>query len=142
MKDLKASDPRWIGAWWLGYVCFFGLFLICGIALILFPKKMIRSSLKRQKSIKDGHLPASDNKVEYTLKGYLKQTLKLCTNKIFMLISIGMAIKTFYGAGLITFLAKFLVLKFGVLPQNAGIILGALLLPSLTGKSLSLDTSL
>ena len=44
--SLTPRDPRWLGAWWLGFLAFGALALISGIPLIFFPKKM-----RRQKEI-------------------------------------------------------------------------------------------
>ncbi|XP_041484537.1 solute carrier organic anion transporter family member 2A1-like [Lytechinus variegatus] len=32
-------DPRWIGAWWLGYLVYAGLFILLALPYFLFPKK-------------------------------------------------------------------------------------------------------
>lgn len=129
--NLTLRDPRWIGAWWLGFVSLFGMFIITGFLLVLFPRKMKNGRFKREKSIQDGHMPSSDDQVNYTIKGYVKECFKICFNKVFMLSVFGITVKTLYAVGLAAFLAKILVLKFGVPQEKAGIWLGVILLPTM-----------
>lgn len=39
---MSPRDPRWLGAWWLGFLVFGGAGLFVGIPLIFFPKAMHR----------------------------------------------------------------------------------------------------
>lgn len=95
---------------------------------------MKNGRFKREKSIQDGHMPSSDDQVNYTIKGYVKECFKICFNKVFMLSVFGITVKTLYAVGLAAFLAKILVLKFGVPQEKAGIWLGVILLPTMISK--------
>ena len=118
----------------MGYLCFFGFFLIVGLVLILFPKQMKnKHTIKRQKSIKMGHLPG-EQQVNFSFKGYLRSMVSLCKNKVFMLAVLGITVKMLYTIGLFTFLIKILILKFGVQASTAGKTLGIIMAPSLVGK--------
>lgn len=37
---MTPRDPRWLGAWWLGFVIFGAAGIIVGLPLIFFPKRM------------------------------------------------------------------------------------------------------
>ena len=91
--------------------------------------------LKREKSIKMGHLPAQD-KLEYTIRGYFLSTFSLCKNKVFMLAVLGITVRMLYTIGLISFFIKFLIIKFGVEPAKAGQTFGAIMVPSLIGMTI------
>ncbi|XP_025078215.1 solute carrier organic anion transporter family member 3A1-like isoform X2 [Pomacea canaliculata] len=40
--DLKTSDPRWVGAWWLGFLVAGLIAMATAIPLVCFPRRMIR----------------------------------------------------------------------------------------------------
>lgn len=75
-----ASDPRWIGAWWLGPVIIGSLMLLSSIAMFSFPKQL-RSNKAQQKQAgaiteKEGESKAAAAEPEEkpSLKGmYLKK---------------------------------------------------------------------
>lgn len=37
---IDSSDPRWVGAWWLGLVIISGLLILASIAMFAFPKRL------------------------------------------------------------------------------------------------------
>eukprot|EP00111_Clytia_hemisphaerica_P005496 TCONS_00015937-protein len=130
-EGVAIGDPRWVGAWWLGYVAFFGIFIIAGFFLFLFPKRLnSKQAKKREKSIKMGQLPGEEQ-MKFTFKGYLKSMFSLCKNRVFMLIVFGTTVRMLYTIGMFTFLIKILILKFGVAPSKAGQSLGFIMMPSL-----------
>jgi len=92
--------------------------------------------MKREKSIKLGQLPA-ESEMNYTFKGYLESMLGLCKNKVFMLTVFGATVKLLYTIGMVTFLIKILILKFGIEPSKAGQTLGMIMIPSLIRTYLS-----
>ena len=38
--DITPSDPRWIGAWWLGFLVFGSFAVVFSIPLMCFPRRM------------------------------------------------------------------------------------------------------
>jgi hypothetical protein len=42
--DMNPQDPRWIGAWWLGFVIFGIVSLFLALPLALFPKQLKMSA--------------------------------------------------------------------------------------------------
>ena len=46
-----ASDPRWVGAWWLGYLIFPCLVLSAGIFIAPFPRTMPRTWEREEEAI-------------------------------------------------------------------------------------------
>ena len=132
---LRSNDPRWIGAWWLGFVSFFGVMIISGALLFLFPKKMMKKGqLKRNLSIQEGQLPSLDGNIQYTVKGLLIQSLRILRNKAFVLTILAVSVKLLYIFGLVTFVAKILILKFGVSHLKASLFVTAIYLPGVIRK--------
>ena len=132
--NLTEKDPRWIGAWWLGFVSISGLFFISGGLLLLFPKEMKSGRQKRLQALKKGELPSSDNSIQYTIKGYIMASIKICFNKVLMLAIAAVTIKMVYIIGLASFLIKILVVKFGVPSYKASMILGVRMIPTMICK--------
>lgn len=44
--DLTPSDPRWVGAWWGGFIICGGLLLMLSVPFLAFPKKLIKEQKK------------------------------------------------------------------------------------------------
>lgn len=42
--DMSTKDPRWIGAWWLGFLVFGIMALLVAFPIILFPRKLKEKS--------------------------------------------------------------------------------------------------
>ena len=53
-----------------------------------------------------GHLPSVDCDVSFTVRGYVKQFEKMYSNKVFMLVVLGMGVQSMYGAGVWGFVIK------------------------------------
>lgn len=45
--NMSPRDPRWLGAWWLGFLIFGGSGLLVGIPLIFFPKHMRKQDVEK-----------------------------------------------------------------------------------------------
>ena len=132
--QLTQHDPRWVGAWWLGFVSLFGILIVSGTLLLFFPKKMKNGQVKRTLSIKEGHLPSSDHNIQFNLKGFIIESIKILFNKAFVLSVLAVSVKLLYAAGLIAFIGKLLILKFGVSDFESSIFLGAIFIPGLIRK--------
>ena len=65
--DFGPGDPRWIGAWWMGFVLQGILLVIFTIPIALFPRK-----LPSQKDIKKVDVDASDDGLKEILTGKLR----------------------------------------------------------------------
>ena len=134
--NITQKDPRWVGAWWLASVVFSIFLFLSSILLIMFPKEMVEGKKKRQKAIAEGKIPGADQQLEYNLKGMLRTTYKLLTNKTFIFAVLGVTTKTLLGVGIGAFFTKLIILKFGASPAKAGVIVGASLIPGMFCKYL------
>lgn len=41
---MSPRDPRWVGAWWLGFVLFGALSIIVAIPLFFFPRTLVKET--------------------------------------------------------------------------------------------------
>ena len=83
--------------------------------------------------MKAGDIRKDDKSIQYTFKGFLGATLKLCKNKLLMLIIMALTTRSIFIIGMVSFLVKILILKFGVAPLKASTALGIILTPPFTG---------
>lgn len=65
---ITAKDPRWIGAWWIGYLVIgFGLFL-SALPMLFFPKKIRSAAIETRRE----KAPASKPTLQSELTGTRK----------------------------------------------------------------------
>ena len=68
------------------------------------------------------------------MKDILKATLNLLRNKTFMFASLGLSIELLFGAALVGFFAKVVILKFGGSISEVALYSGVVFLPSSTSR--------
>jgi hypothetical protein len=132
--NLTANDPRWIGAWWLGFVIFGILIFILSILLLGFPRELPGAKEMREEQIKKGNIRKVKNSEKPTLKRILPELRDLLTNGTFMFNTLGVTATVFYFGAVIPFYPKILSLKFRLLSEKIGYILGTLLVPCTASK--------
>ena len=89
---ITTQDPRWLGAWWLGWIILAILLFIFASVIALFPKTLPRAAarkvlaLERNKSAtnvkgdQEPELPASISDMLRTFKRLLTNTTLMCNN--------------------------------------------------------------
>ncbi|XP_034650186.1 solute carrier organic anion transporter family member 74D-like [Drosophila subobscura] len=80
---ISREDPRWLGAWWLGWLILSGLSLIAAMVLFMFPKELPSS---RQRRLKNRQ---TDSKTETNIKelsfaDMLRSIKRLAANKVYV----------------------------------------------------------
>ena len=59
--NLTPTDPKWVGAWWLGFILIFVLSMICGLLICIFPAKMSDNNAKNEKKTNIAEQNQDDN---------------------------------------------------------------------------------
>ena len=131
--NLTPKDPRWIGAWWLGFLVFGLLFIFLAIAILGFPSSLPGAKERRQKYIREGIVNKKSSKKEAKLKEILPEFKSLLVNWTFLFNSLGVSAALMFGGGLIPFLGKILQLKFDLDVVSNGYVLSVTLLPTILG---------
>lgn len=88
---ISQEDPRWLGAWWLGWILLSCVTLFCAFCISLFPRELPRARLRR--IISETDLKCDNNKIETneikkdsSNNSDMFETFKrVLSNKIFML---------------------------------------------------------
>ncbi|CAI4226253.1 unnamed protein product [Auanema sp. JU1783] len=118
---LTASDPTWIGAWWIGFLIIGTVTLFPSIFLFLFPsgKSKVSTGEEGQKSndlvFFDKHKEKSkDESLLEKAKGFTKSYKEVMGTKIYLGAAFGRIVDILAFKGYIVFLPKYLENHFGI----------------------------
>ncbi|XP_046584239.1 solute carrier organic anion transporter family member 2A1-like [Haliotis rubra] len=117
--SLTPQDPRWIGAWWLGFLVFGGVSVVTAVPLFFFPKK-----------IKGRQFVPSDDDKEQTFCGKVKDLplslFRVVSNPVYTVNNLAMVTGTIAAVGLISFGAKYLETIFNIPAWKSNLFLGVI----------------
>lgn len=117
---IDSSDPRWVGAWWLGLVIISGFLILASIAMFAFPRKLPNA--------KPLHRPQKpiivDKKQNPSIRDFPKTVKRLLKNDILMFRTASSVLHILPIAGLYTFLPKYLESQFRLPTPTANMISG------------------
>ncbi|XP_037817048.1 solute carrier organic anion transporter family member 74D [Lucilia sericata] len=119
-----ASDPRWIGAWWLGPVVIGSLMLLSSIAMFSFPKQL-RGKKSAPGAAKEKSVAAKEPvepEEKPRLKDFPKTVKRQLSNDILMFRTASCVFHLLPIAGLYTFLPKYLETQFRLAPYDANMV--------------------
>ncbi|XP_034291762.1 solute carrier organic anion transporter family member 2B1 [Pantherophis guttatus] len=135
------KDPRWVGAWWLGFIFAASTVALASIPYFFFPREMPKEDEAARKNIGDMTKEEVAEKLKdktpeeegFTLFQFIKMfpvvLLRNLKNPIFVMVVFAMVNLSAMIAGLSTFLAKFLEQQFTLSASVANMILGAVNIP-------------
>ncbi|KAJ8308424.1 hypothetical protein KUTeg_013298 [Tegillarca granosa] len=127
-------DPRWVGAWWLGFVITAVLFFLVAIPILGYPKNLPGTAKIREARITDEQRErkaAKANDKRPIIQKFLdfpKAIFQLIKIPTFLLIVFGACAETLIIGGLAAFAPKVLEEKFDSNPGDAGLIMGGVTL--------------
>lgn len=84
------KDPRWLGAWWMGWIVFATLLFITSITTMMFPKELPRSAVRKrvlQEKIRRGLREPKTGEVQETkasLQDMIVTYKRVFQNKTYM----------------------------------------------------------
>uniref|UniRef100_A0A672LAH3 Solute carrier organic anion transporter family member n=1 Tax=Sinocyclocheilus grahami TaxID=75366 RepID=A0A672LAH3_SINGR len=136
-SDLKNDDPRWVGAWWLGFLIAATLLLLTSLPYLFFPRKMSREEIveapvepSTEKMMEDKK-PKSETKEEVSLTEFLKSfpkiVMRTLRNPIYLLVVLAQVNLAAMVAGLATFMGKFIERQFAQTASFSNLMMGELL---------------
>lgn len=131
--NLTPSDPRWVGAWWLGYFCGGLLLLLTSFAIVAYPREMPGTKEKRARAIRDGKVNKSNNKLHGRLSEIIPATKTLVCNAVYISNTLALTGTALVVTGLAPFISKFLQSQFGASTADAGIFAGVVIIPGTAG---------
>ncbi|XP_071781182.2 solute carrier organic anion transporter family member 2A1-like [Centroberyx gerrardi] len=106
-KDLMPSDPRWVGAWWMGLLVTSGCLALASIPFFFFPQDQVQTPKTDGESLKcDPKNSESQSLIDF-LKEFPGVVLKVLLRPAFLLLIVCQCCFFFCITGLFTFLTKF-----------------------------------
>ncbi|XP_058161938.1 solute carrier organic anion transporter family member 2B1 isoform X2 [Dasypus novemcinctus] len=157
--SLTSKDPRWVGAWWLGFLISAGTVALAAIPYFFFPREMPKEKyelcfLRRGSAVsaspagkgedtpseknpalgsaekRDGLAQiAPDLSVIQFIKVFPRVLLRTLRHPIFLLVVLAQVCLSSMAAGTATFLPKFLERQFSVTASFANLLIGCLTIP-------------
>lgn len=115
--DISPTDPRWIGAWWLGFVICAIASIVWALPMLLFPP-VLKGGDTKVVNTKEGE------DVMQKAKDLPKALGRLIKNKLYMLLTLAFCFEV-YIMGYFTFMPKYLMQHFGMSASMASIATGA-----------------
>ncbi|XP_072896647.1 solute carrier organic anion transporter family member 2A1-like isoform X1 [Hemitrygon akajei] len=131
--EMNPSDPRWIGAWWLGLLICSSILAVFSVPYFFFPRQLICQ--KKSSSKSDILSEAEEQKVEEItnrefIKIFPKMLLKMLLNPLFIFVVLAECCFSSVIAGISTYFNKFLVSQYSTTTSNANLLIGSITLPA------------
>ncbi|XP_066444470.1 solute carrier organic anion transporter family member 2B1 [Eleutherodactylus coqui] len=136
--SLTPSDPRWIGAWWLGFIVAASIVALSAIPYFFFPREMPREQVTNESAEegKPGLMAAFKNpdtsepvSMAKFIRVFPKVLLRTLKNPIYILVVLAQANLSVMICGLATFMAKFLERQFSITASLANLMIGSVIIP-------------
>ncbi|NWS32519.1 SO2B1 protein, partial [Polioptila caerulea] len=119
--QLTSKDPRWVGAWWLGFLVAASLVALSALPYFFFPREMP----KEVGGVLHTHTPRSP----LILSGFPVVLLRNLRHPVYLLVVLAQVNLSAMVAGLATFMGKFLERQFSLTASLANMIIGAVNIP-------------
>uniref|UniRef100_A0A8C9NKF4 Solute carrier organic anion transporter family member n=1 Tax=Serinus canaria TaxID=9135 RepID=A0A8C9NKF4_SERCA len=138
--QLTNKDPRWVGAWWLGFLVAASLVALCALPYFFFPREMPkevvrgkdRGSKKREDMLSQLRL-RSQHTESLSLMEFIRRfpvvLLRNLRHPVYLLVVLAQVNISAMVAGLATFMGKFLERQFSLTASLANMVIGAVNIP-------------
>ncbi|XP_047116768.1 solute carrier organic anion transporter family member 74D-like isoform X4 [Schistocerca piceifrons] len=114
---IDETDPRWIGAWWIGWAPLSALALLLAVPLMLFPREMPAT---RQRSSKSPR-----RVLERSLADFWKSTRRLLGNRLMMCNIFSSVLFMFGMSGSWAYMPKYMETHFQQSASTSSLVLGS-----------------
>ncbi|KAJ7993399.1 hypothetical protein DPEC_G00272040 [Dallia pectoralis] len=130
--ELSSTDPRWVGAWWMGLLISSASLALASIPYFFFPRGMpLESTMRCGNEI--NIINDDSKKPEVSLLEFLKMFprlfVRLLVSPLFLLLVLSQCCFSSVIAGLATFLNKFLERQYSTTAAYSSLLIGAVNLP-------------
>ncbi|XP_055624155.1 solute carrier organic anion transporter family member 74D-like isoform X2 [Toxorhynchites rutilus septentrionalis] len=128
------EDPRWLGAWWIGWIVLGGILGILSPFMAMFPKQLPRAAVRqriaveRQKLDKNSDKDKKDDELPASLKDMSKTFKRMLSNKILMLNNVASVFYFFGYAPYWMFTPKYIETQYKQSASTANFVTGTVAL--------------
>ncbi|CAB1316391.1 unnamed protein product [Coregonus sp. 'balchen'] len=133
---LERRDPRWVGAWWLGFLVAASFLFLTSLPYLFFPRQMPKEETggdATEPRAQEEKKPLPDPVQELTLPQFLKSlpriALRTLRNPIYLLVVLAQVHLAAMVAGLATFMAKFIERQFTQTTSFSNMMIGGVSIP-------------
>ncbi|KAK7491035.1 hypothetical protein BaRGS_00017731, partial [Batillaria attramentaria] len=114
--DLHPRHPKWIGAWWLGYVTFGLAALVFALPMFCFPRRISKCPPPSTRKNQRGRFSRTNpGGVIYScVKGWFSAIFRLATNPLYVCCALAVCAKVFAVAGDQAFGPKYIENQFSM----------------------------
>ncbi|KAL4217826.1 Solute carrier organic anion transporter [Mactra antiquata] len=140
--DITPEDPRWVGAWWVGFVIASMFFVLAAIPISLFGSELPTAKHVRETRVSQMHdddgssittvIPSETRKLK-DFKYLPRQVWQLLQSPPFLFITLAGATEGLTSSGFATFMPKFIQNQFGVTAGWAAMLTGFMAVPGAAG---------
>lgn len=136
---LTPDDPRWVGAWWIGFLCSFVLFMIFSLPLFGFGKELPTAKHVRATRVSQVHGGKGSKDLidkgstEISLRDFPKTTWTIISNPTFLLVTLAGTGEGLATSGFATFMPKLIQNQFGITASWASMLGGLMAVPGAAG---------
>uniref|UniRef100_A0A8C6ZXU6 Solute carrier organic anion transporter family member 2B1 n=1 Tax=Nothoprocta perdicaria TaxID=30464 RepID=A0A8C6ZXU6_NOTPE len=134
--DKVAGDPRWVGAWWLGYLVAASLVAVSAVPYFFFPREMPKEvgwvKVRQITWVKSKDFSPSSSRgslERYFSPDFPVVLLRNLRHPVYLLVVLAQVNLSAMVAGLATFMGKFLERQFSLTASFANMIIGAVNIP-------------
>nr|XP_045379311.1 solute carrier organic anion transporter family member 4C1-like isoform X2 [Camelus bactrianus] len=131
--DITEDDPRWLGAWWIGFLMSWFLAWSLIIPFSCFPKHLPGTAEIQDGKTSQAHqsnsLQNTDGNFGQSFKDFPAALKNLMRNTVFMCLVLSTCSEALVTTGFATFLPKFIENQFGLSSSSAATLGGAVLVP-------------
>ncbi|XP_058694919.1 solute carrier organic anion transporter family member 2B1 isoform X1 [Poecile atricapillus] len=136
--QLTSKDPRWVGAWWLGFLVAASLVALSALPYFFFPREMPkevvtgknRDSKRREDMLSQLRCQHSESlSLMEFIRRFPAVLLRNLRHPVYLLVVLAQVNISAMVAGLATFMGKFLERQFSLTASLANMIIGAVNIP-------------
>ncbi|XP_069749157.1 solute carrier organic anion transporter family member 2B1-like [Narcine bancroftii] len=134
--ELTSSDPRWVGAWWLGFILIASLVALTSIPYFFFPRAMPKEGLEELKGreskpkllLKSVTIESTlqNNTLGKFIKSFPITLIEMLRNPIFLFAVIAKCSFSIVISGQATFLPKYMEKQFSIATPFANFLIGTI----------------
>ncbi|XP_076871244.1 solute carrier organic anion transporter family member 2A1 [Brachyhypopomus gauderio] len=130
-QELSPTDPRWVGAWWLGLLICAGGLALTSVPYFFFPKAMhVETTTGSEREDVKNCNKNSDTSMLGFLKMFPRLFVRLLLSPFFLLLVLTQCCFSSVIAGIATFLNKYLERQYSTSAAYSSLLIGAMNLPS------------